>query len=217
MSTCCQGSGQCEPANKFFSKISKRYARRFHRKGAAKEQRLLLEGIRREPSQGKTVLDIGCGVGALHLSLLKEGAAFATGIDAAEGMVKKAQQLAEEFGVAEKTSYINGDFVDHAEQLHDAEITMLDKVVCCYEDVGTLIKKSTRKTAGTYALTHPKENLLTQALFKLHIALAKLFHWKFHPFWHDWQRMREMIIGEGFTCIYDNATFSWRVLVYKRV
>ncbi len=210
-------AGRCEPANKFFSKIAKHYARRFRRSGLGKEQRLLLEGIRRDSVQGKRVLDIGCGVGALHLSLLKEGAAHATGVDAAEGMVKKAQLLSEEFGVAEKTNYINGDFVEYAEQLHDAEITMLDKVVCCYEDVETLVKKSTEKTAAVYALTHPKESLFVKTLFKSHIALAALFRWKFHPFWHDWQKMREMIVGEGFTCVYDNSTMSWRVLVYKRV
>lgn len=217
MSTCCQGARQSEPLNKLFSKISKHHARRFRRKGLTKEQRLLLESIRREPLQGKHILDIGCGVGALHLSLLKEGAANATGIDAAEGMIKKARQFSQELGVAEKTQYINGDFVEHAEQLSAAEITMLDKVVCCYGDVETLVKKSVEKTTSIYALTHPKENFLVKSFFKLQILLATLFRWKFRPFWHDWQKMREMIVREGFRCVYDNATMRWHVLVYKRV
>jgi magnesium-protoporphyrin O-methyltransferase len=216
MSVCC-GSNKCEPTNKLFSKLSKRYVRRFRRSGLGKEQRLLLDGIRRNSFQEKRILDIGCGIGVLHLTLLKEGAANATGIDPAKGMIENARKLSKEFDLAEKTNYINGDFVSNAEQVKSAEITLLDKVVCCYDDLETLVKKSLDKTTTIYALTHPSENLFVKLFFKFQIAFAKIFRLKFHPFWHNWKNMREMIVREGFRCVYDTGTISWRVLIYQRV
>ncbi len=35
-----------------------------------KLQRYLLEGVRKEPFASKEILDMGCGVGALHMTLL---------------------------------------------------------------------------------------------------------------------------------------------------
>ena len=51
-----------------------------------------MEGVRKEPFASKEILDIGCGVGALHITLLHEGAAAATGIDISEGMLQQAKK-----------------------------------------------------------------------------------------------------------------------------
>jgi hypothetical protein len=96
-------------------------------------------------------------------------------------------------------------------------VTLLDKLVCCYEDVDALVRVSTAKTKNLYALSHPRQNLLTEFAFKSHIALARLFKWKFHPFWHDWEKLRENIQHFGFELIYSNATPMWQVLVFRRV
>ena len=90
--SCCT-SNSCSGTNIFFSRWSKSFAKRFRKKGLEKVQRYLLEGIRLEPVKDRHILDIGCGVGALHLTLLQEGAILATGIEAAEGMLEKAKEF----------------------------------------------------------------------------------------------------------------------------
>ena len=96
-------------------------------------------------------------------------------------------------------------------------MTLLDKLVCCCEDVDALVRVSTAKTKNLYALSHPRQNLITECAFKSHIALARFFKWKFHPFWHDWEKLRENIQHFGFELIYSNATPMWQVLVFRRV
>ncbi|MBI3585865.1 MAG: methyltransferase domain-containing protein [Ignavibacteriales bacterium] len=216
MACCCESNASTRGTNAFFSRFSKRYAKQFRKKGLEKVQRYLLEGVKRESIQGKNIIDIGCGVGSLHLTLLKEGAAQSVGIDISEGMIDQAKKFSSELGVQEKTQYVLGDFVQLADSLHESDITMLDKVVCCYEDLDSLVQTSTAKTKTIYALSHPKENFMMEAFFKLQISLGKLFRWKFIPFWHDWQQMRSNIAAQGFNLIYENSTMAWQVLVYKR-
>ena len=211
---CCRPSTH-GTAN-FFSRWSKSYARRFRKGKLEKVQRYLLDGIRLGSVNAKSVLDIGCGVGALHLTLLKEGARQATGIDLSGGMLDQARRFAGLMGVEERTKYVQGDFVEQADSVAPAEITMLDKVVCCYEDVGTLVRKSTEKTLDLFAVSHPRENFLVEFGFKIEIALSKLFRAQFHPYWHNWGDVQKMIVECGFELLYHNSTFAWNVAVYRR-
>jgi magnesium-protoporphyrin O-methyltransferase len=162
------------------------------------------------------VLDIGCGAGQVHLALLKEGADHALGIDLSDAMLKEAQKFAASLGFTSRTQYVLGDFTQLSPSIPASDIIILDKVVCCYEHLDDLIQKSTGKTKRVFALTHPKENLLTKALFKGHEAMAKLLRWDFHPFWHDWSRMKSRILSEGFTLQYEQSTLTWHALVFQR-
>lgn len=215
--TCCPPSQPTEGTNRFFTRWSKRYAKDYKKKGLAKEQRFLLEGIKKESIQSRTILDIGCGVGALHHALLREGAARSVGIDIADGMVRQAEQFARQFNLHDRAEYRTGDFVQLAGTIEKSDVTMLDKVVCCYENIEGLLEASTEKTKRILALTHPKENFLMQVAFKTQIALAKLFRWKFRPFWHDWVVMKAAIIARGFEPVYENSTIAWQVLVFRRL
>lgn len=217
MSSCCSVPVDNEPTNKFFSRWAKRYAKRFRKGGLEKTQRYILEGIRKEPVTARRILDIGCGVGSLHLTLLKEGAATATGVEISEGMISQAKKFAEDFRLQDRTNYVVGDFVREAPAVQEADLTMLDKVVCCYEDYDALISTSTAKTRSIYALSHPRQNILVEFVFKLQIFFAKLFRSAFHPFWHDWSAIHRLILTKNFELIYSNSTIAWQVLVYRRI
>lgn len=216
MHSCCSHSSASESTGKFFSKRSKWYARSFRKGALEKNQTYLLDGIRSEPVAEKTILDIGSGVGALHLTLLKEGAAQATGIDMSEEMLKHAKKFAITLGVEKNVSYVLGDFMTHADSIANADITILDKVICCYEDYEGLIKTSAAKTKLLYAVSLPKNNLLMEFLFKFQIAIAKLFRSGFRPYWHNWNTIHQLITAQGFTLVYSNTTILWQAAVFKR-
>lgn len=217
MSCCCDVSVDNEPMNKFFSRWSKRYAKRFQKGGLDKAQRYILEGVRKDPVTARRILDIGCGVGSLHLTLLKEGAATATGVEVSEGMISQAKKFAKDFRLQDRTSYVLGDFVHEAPSLEEADVTMLDKVVCCYEDYDALISASTAKTSSIYAFSHPRQNIVMEFVFKLQIFVDKLIRTAFHPFWHDWTAIHKLILSKNFELIYSNSTIAWQVLVYRRI
>ncbi len=213
--TCCNGP-ECAGTNKFFTRFSSKYAKRFRRKGLEKVQMHLLKGIKHVPVPSAEILDIGCGVGALHIALLREGAAHATGVDAADGMIRQARTFAEEHGVQAKVQYMLGDFTHLANDLPQADITILDKVVCCYENVHELLGRSMEKTRRVFALSMPRETMIVRWGFLLQIAVAKLFRASFTPYWHDWDHLRTSITSGGFRPVYENRTFLWNILVFER-
>lgn len=217
MSCCCPSTDACQGANSFFSRWSKSYAKKFRRRGLEKVQHYILEGVKREAIPNMKILDIGCGVGSLHLTLLKDGGLSSVGVDVSEGMLEQAKQLASSLGLSDRTAYHLGDFVQLSNSLPDGDVTMLDKVVCCYEDLPALIDVSTDKTKYVYALSYPRDWLPVRAVFKIQIALAKLLRWKFHPFWHNWESMHQRIRDRGFELAFARSTFVWHIAVYRRL
>ena len=209
---CCAAEG----TNKFFTRWSRTYRKRFRRKGLEKAQRYLVEGITQQPLASKTILEIGCGVGGLHLILLQHGAASSVGIDIAEGMINHAKELACELGLESKARYYVGDFVAMNGEIPESDVTILDKVVCCYENVEALMEKSVSKTRQTYALSFPGANPLIKFFFKTQILIGKLLRFSFRPYWHDWERICAAIQSRGFREIYRNKTFLWSVRVYRK-
>jgi len=193
------------------------FDRQYRKHGLEKIQRSMLAGMRAELKAGARILDIGCGVGALHLALLREGAAEAIGVEISEGMLKRARHHAEELGFKEKTVYIQGDFVERHAEIPVADVAILDKVVCCYPDIAALIESSVRATNHLLAVTHPRKNLLAKVLFTSHITLARLLRFSFHPYWHDWDAMCATITGHGFTLVFTSSTAVWQALVFKRI
>src|ERR1041385_7221784 len=111
MPSCCSSCTSVQGTDKFFSNQSKRYLKKFRKRGLAKEQTFLVEGIELSSIAGKSILEIGCGVGGLHLTMLRHGADSAVGIDISEGMLEGAKQLSSELGLNERTAYHLGDFV----------------------------------------------------------------------------------------------------------
>jgi len=215
MASCC--SDGCCGTDRFFSKMAGLFDRQYRKHGLEKIQRLLLAGVQSELRVGARILDIGCGVGALHLALLREGASAAVGVEVSQGMLERARRHAEELGFKEKTVYIQGDFVEKRSEIPMSDVAIMDKVVCCYPNVGALVESSARSTSLLLAITHPRNNVIAGLLFKGHIAFARLFRLSFHPYWHDWDAMCSTIAGHGFELVFARSTAVWQALVFKRI
>ncbi len=54
-------------------------------------------------------------------------------------------------------SIFEGDFMTLDERIDNADICLLDKVVCCYPDAQGLVQKSLAKTKQVYGLTYPRD------------------------------------------------------------
>jgi magnesium-protoporphyrin O-methyltransferase len=217
MSCCCvPNCAALEATDKFFNTQAGRYKKYFKKKGLHKEQKYLAEGIRRSGMTGAEILEIGCGVGGLHLSLLKEGAAKATGFDISEEMIAIARKLSAEMGMQERTQYRHGDFVAMHDDAPTADVTILDKVICCYEEVSELIARSTAKTRRIYAVSYPRQNSFVRLVFKSTKFFLKLFRQAFHPYYHEPERIQQWITKAGFEKVYENETVIWLIQIFER-
>jgi SAM-dependent methyltransferase len=201
---------------RFFSWVAGLHRLRFRLFGFERTQRQLLDGLRAGGIAEAEVLEIGCGPGYLHRALLREGAARATGVDLSARMLEIARAEAEAAGLAGRTSYRQGDFTLLADQLPEADVTILDKVICCYPDWERLVVRSIEKTRRLYAFTIPCDRALTRVgLGAMRWGLNRA-GCRYQPYIHDPVKISERLSASGFRCIDEARTPTWVTRVYAR-
>lgn len=211
-----RGGGACPGTDPFFTRQAPRIARRYRLRGPEPVQRKLLAGLTAAGVTGASVLEIGCGTGELQRRVLAAGAASAVGIDIAGGMIEQARATAERTGMAPRTTYLVGDAVERAEELSPAAVVLLDKVLCCYPEIDTLLAVSVERAQRLYAVVVPRPHWLVAMVWRLGIALLKLLRSSFHPYYHDWQRTAATIAAAGFQRIFVAHTLAWEAWIFRR-
>ena len=213
MSCCCPHS---RSANRFFSLFARRYRKRFERKGFEASQKQLLTGIGEAGFENARILEIGSGVGHLHQTLLEQGAASATGIDLATEMIRDARDWARVRGLEDRVEYLEGDFMDMLDRVAEADVTVLDKVVCCYPDADGLVHRSLEKTRRVYALTYPRWRWITRVGVLVGATMMKLLRSDFRPYVHDPRQVEAWVREAGFEKQTESTTFLWLTQVYVK-
>ena len=203
-------------AARIFSRMARRSRRHYEKRGFMKSQRQLFEGLTQAGIAGSTLLEIGCGVGYLHQHLLEQGAARATGIDLAEKMIAQAREAAKARGLAERTDYRVGDFLEIADGIEAADVTILDKVFCCYPDAQALVEKSLAKTRRVYAYTLPRNRWWMRWGAKLMAAVLWVFRSPFRSYVHDPKVIEARVTAAGLAKRYENQTAVWLTQVFVR-
>jgi magnesium-protoporphyrin O-methyltransferase len=148
--------------------------------------------------------------------MLEQGAASAVGVDLASQMIEEASHWAEERALADKVEYVEGDFLEISENFRTADITVLDKVVCCYPDAEGLIQTSLGKTNRVYALTYPRDRWYVRAMMGLMAFAMKVIRSDFRPYVHSPERIEQWITEGGFGKRYQNTNLVWLTQVYVK-
>ena len=211
---CCQlrvcGTGR------FFSRFAGRYRRRYQRRGLEASQKQLVEGLKDLGVVGRSLLEVGCGVGYVHQELLQAGAASAFGVDLSPEMLVQARQLAVARDLGGRVEYRAGDFVDLAPEIATADISVLDKVLCCYPDAHTLVTAVTARTRHYCAVTYPRGHLLNRAGIACLGMLLTLFRNAFRPYFYEPAQVGAWFQAQGFRRTSQRATAWWLTEIYER-
>ena len=213
MSACCATSSL---ESQFDARKAERQLRAYRKNGAAKETRLLIEGLAQAGVTGASVLDVGAGVGAVQEGLIDRGAARVVSVDASSAYQAAAQTLASERGFRERIDYRVGDFVDVAPGIEDADVVTLDKVICCYPDVERLVGLSADRARRLYGLVYPHDGALVRAMTTAQNGFRRLLRNEFRTWIHSGETVAGMLRDRGFRLRYEAASRVWRVRVFER-
>src|SRR5258708_35229766 len=85
---CCQCQGI---ETRFTQRKAEKDLKAYRRKGPARSTRILLDALWAEEIDGATLLNIGAGIGAIQLELLRAGIQGATDVDARSGFLAVAE------------------------------------------------------------------------------------------------------------------------------
>ena len=210
---CCQ----CRGIEKVFDqKEAMKDLKRYRKKGPSDTTRMLVEAIKEEGVQQGTVLDIGGGVGAIQHELLDAGASGAVSVDASTAYVETAKEEAQRRGHGDRVTYQHGNFVDVAPNVAPSDIVTLDKVICCYNDVESLVDLSSQRAARLYGIVYPRDNWLFRAAARLGNAYFWLRRSQFRVFVHPTELVESLVTGNGLRRRFYRKTLTWQVVVYGR-
>ena len=207
----------CEITDNAFSEAEARAElRNYHRRGPARQTGLILNAIRSLGIRNANLLDIGGGIGAIHHELLEDVAREATHVDASSAYLKEAKREAARRGHSERVNFIHADFTDVANQLPEADIVTLDRVVCCYPDFRRLLKAAAEHSNRALAFTYPREVWYLRIAFKIMNFFQNLRKDPFRVFLHPVAEMDALLKREGFKRVSLRRLLVWEMTLYQR-
>lgn len=211
MPCCCAPSGY---EDLFTEHQARRDARRYRKRGLDGPGRWIVEAVSERGASGRTVIEPGGGIGAVQIELLKAGASRAVVVELSRSYERVAAELAEEAGVGNRLERQLGDFA--AEDVAEADVVVLNRVVCCYPDYEGLLGAAAAKARETLVFTYPPRNAVSRAAVGLLNLWLRLRKSEFRVFVHDPAAMVEVACRGGFEPYARRRGGIWRGAAFAR-
>ena len=203
-------------AARLFSRFARCYRRRFARGHFEPVQRRLLDALSELGLEGAELLEIGSGVGALHLHLLEQGVARAVGVDLSPKMIEEARSWAEERGLGERVDYRVGDYLVLADEIAPVDITVMDKVICCHPLGPELVATALPHTRRALALSYPRISAITRMGARLVNGVMALLRSEFRVYLHDPETIEAVAKHHGFLKRREGTAGFWQFQLFVR-
>jgi len=210
---CCSPKGY----RWLFSERSARgEAKRYRRKGLDSTSRRIVDFIKRQGVENRTVLEVGGGIGAIQIELLKAGAARATSIELTPTYEEVAAGLVREAGLTDRIDRKVMDFVDASAQLEAADVVIMNRVICCYPDMPRLAGAAAERTRELLVMSYPKEAWWTKIGLKLGNSALRATRREFQVFLHPPRDIIAVSEGHGLRTVLNQTGAFWTVAALTR-
>ena len=183
-------------------------------KGIKKSSRPLLNLLQKLPIEGKTLLDIGGGIGSIDFELFKRGLTQTTFVDLSAAYTDTFTTEAKRRNIIESCRVLKGDFPTLAPLINRADLVVLDKVICCYDDYIDLISSSISKAEKWYAYTIPRDKWWVKIGQKLDGWARSFKGDKFRTYIHPVRKIESLIGKAGFKKIDQSIQREWLSVVF---
>jgi magnesium-protoporphyrin O-methyltransferase len=208
--SCCDVNG----LNSFFRGALVRWERLlFERRGPTEQQQRIIELASVGPS-GRSVLEVGCGVGAVTTTLLARGAARGLYVDLSQDYLQAAAELAQRAGVGGRAAFYRLDFAEA--RLAMADIVIADRVVCCYPDAETLLEAAAAHSRALLIFSYPRPSWLSRLLRRLLNLMVRLLGKDYRFFLHDPERLLRAATRSGHRLSRQRSLGFWQLAVLER-
>jgi 2-polyprenyl-3-methyl-5-hydroxy-6-metoxy-1,4-benzoquinol methylase len=172
--------------------------------------------IKRQPTAGRTLLEVGGGIGAIQIELLRAGVDHAVSIELTPTYEDVATELLREAGFVDRVDRRLMDFAEADAQVESADIVVLNRVVCCYPDMPKLAGAAARHAQGLLVLSFPKRTWWTRILLGLGNLGLRAARRQFHVFVHQRDRILAAAEQQGLRTSQVQPGLFWTVVALQR-
>jgi magnesium-protoporphyrin O-methyltransferase len=178
----------------------------------------LLDLLRDAPRRRPTVLEFGCGTGAVAVALLEMDAARVTGLDLSPASIELARRRAEAAGFADRATFEVANAAGAELEPHDWVV--LDRVICCFDDADRLIDQAVAHAGERIAITGPESRgwrgLVNRPLWTIEFAWDRL-NGGCRGYVHDLRRIERRLAAAGYEPAGTARTGLWFLGLYERL
>jgi magnesium-protoporphyrin O-methyltransferase len=210
-------SSCCAPRYRrvFGKRQARRDARRYRRKGLDETAQRIVDGVAERGVSGATVLEVGGGVGAIDIELLKAGAREATVVELSAEYDEEAAGLLAENQLEGRVVRRHGDFVEVGDVIEPADVVVMHRVVCCYPDPEALVGAAALHAGRLLALSFPRETWWIRIGWYAVDAWFRLVY-RFESYVHAHSTILGAAGRAGFTPVREQTGWLWHVAVLER-
>jgi 16S rRNA G966 N2-methylase RsmD len=213
MSACCSPKGY----RWIFSERSARSeARRYRRRGLDATSRRIVEFLKQQGVEGRTLLEVGGGIGAVQIELLKAGASRATSIELTPTYEEAAGALLRDMGLEDRVERRVMDFAATAESVEAADIVIMNRVICCYPDMPKLAGAGADHARELMVLSFPRRAAWTRLATSLLNLALRVTRREFHVFLHPPGEIIATSEDRGLRPVLNQAGVFWTVAAMRR-
>ena len=165
-----------------------------------------------------TLLELGCGSGAMSVTLLEAGATSVDGVDLSPESIATAARRAEMAGVSERAHFVVGDGSIVAVESHDWVV--MDRVICCFADVerllGHAISAATERICFTVPQSRGVWGLFNRIVWGFESWLTRFRRDACPGYVHSVDLMARRLRESGFELLRERRMGLWYAAVWQR-
>ena len=210
--SCCRPSGY---EKVFGEKLARHDVQKYRRAGLPASARWIVDSVVGRGISGADVLEVGGGVGAIQLELLKAGANHTLNVEFSPGYEAAAAKLAGEAGFTGRIDRKIGDFAQDG-PFDDADVVVMHRVVCCYPDYERLIGEAANHARRVLVFSFPPRNLVSRIINASANLWMRITRRDFRSYVHPPETMIEVARRQGLEPVASRRRRIWLAVALVR-
>jgi hypothetical protein len=207
-------AGCCDPrgCDRFFGRrFARRVARRYRKRGLDKTQRRMVAFLESAGLEGASVLEVGGGVGELHVELLKRGAGTAVNLELSPAYDEEAARLLADEGLAGRVERRLHDIAVDPAAIEPVDVVVMNRVVCCYPDYERLLGAAGSHARRALVFSFPRHHAVARAIVAVQNLGLRLARQEFRVFAHPPAAMLAVLREQGLEPRFGHEGLAWQV------
>ena len=214
MSDCCTPKGYRQI---FSEKNAAGEAKRYRRNGLDGTSKRIFDFIRERGVEGKTLLEVGGGIGAIEIELLKAGMARAINVELTPTYEAAARELLAEAGLTDQVERRVMDFAEAGPEVEAADVVVMNRVICCYPDMPKLASAAAEQTGEVLVMSFPNRRWWTRLGLTVANLGFRVVRMQFRVFLHSPELIQAAVQQQGLRSRFNERGLLWQVNAFERI